>query len=197
MKKNSSITNTVPQGDFPIGTILPFAGTLNISEFESQGWLYCNGDNKSRTDYADLFNVLGTSYGAGDGQTTFDLPDFRGVFQRGVSGATNNDPDAATRKAAATGGNSGNKVGSTQNYATGKPITDLVTNITGSHTHSVSHIPKDNSSYAVAGNYQAIWNDGANTDEGGEHTHQVTGGGDSESRPINVCTYFLIKFQQV
>ena len=49
------------------------------------GWLLCNGSAVSRTDYAELFAVIGTNYGAGDGTTTFNLPDMRGMFPLGVS----------------------------------------------------------------------------------------------------------------
>ena len=41
-------------------------------------WLICQGQQISRTTYADLFNLIGTSFGAGNGSTTFNLPDFRG-----------------------------------------------------------------------------------------------------------------------
>lgn len=47
------------------------------------GWLECNGAAVSRTTYADLFAELGTENGAGDGSTTFNLPDLRGEFIRG------------------------------------------------------------------------------------------------------------------
>src|SRR5699024_9741731 len=47
------------------------------------GWLKCNGRAVSRTIYADLFAAIGTSFGNGDGSTTFNLPDFRGEFLRG------------------------------------------------------------------------------------------------------------------
>lgn len=46
------------------------------------GWLKANGATINRTAYSDLFNAIGTSYGAGDGSTTFALPDFRGEFLR-------------------------------------------------------------------------------------------------------------------
>ena len=48
------------------------------------GWLKCNGALLSRTTYAALFAVIGTTYGAGDGSTTFALPDLRGEFLRGL-----------------------------------------------------------------------------------------------------------------
>ncbi len=47
------------------------------------GWLECNGNAVSRTTYAALFSAIGTTYGAGDGSTTFHLPDLRGEFVRG------------------------------------------------------------------------------------------------------------------
>lgn len=47
------------------------------------GWLECNGAAVSRTTYADLFAEIGTDNGAGDGTTTFNLPDLRGEFIRG------------------------------------------------------------------------------------------------------------------
>lgn len=50
------------------------------------GYLLCDGSAISRTSYADLFTALGTLYGAGDGSTTFNLPDFRGCFLRGYDG---------------------------------------------------------------------------------------------------------------
>ena len=47
------------------------------------GWLKANGAAISRTTYSALFAAIGTTYGAGDGSTTFDLPDLRGEFPRG------------------------------------------------------------------------------------------------------------------
>jgi len=47
------------------------------------GFLECDGSAISRTTYADLFAVIGTTYGVGDGSTTFNIPDLRGEFVRG------------------------------------------------------------------------------------------------------------------
>lgn len=55
--------------DAPLGAIIPYGGTT-IPE----GWLECDGSAVSRTTYADLFAVLGTKFGPGDGSTTFNLP---------------------------------------------------------------------------------------------------------------------------
>lgn len=50
------------------------------------GWLECDGTAVSRTIYSALFNVIGVTWGAGDGSSTFNLPDFRDRFPAGVSG---------------------------------------------------------------------------------------------------------------
>ncbi len=49
------------------------------------GWLLCDGSAVSRTDYADLFNLIGTTYGAGDGSNTFNLPNLQGRVEVGKS----------------------------------------------------------------------------------------------------------------
>lgn len=54
-----------------------------VTETAPAGWLKANGALVSRTAYADLFSAIGTRFGAGDGSTTFKLPDFRGEFLRG------------------------------------------------------------------------------------------------------------------
>lgn len=59
---------------------MPFAGTV-----APQGCLLCDGSAVSRTTYADLFSVIGTIYGAGDGSTTFNIPDLSGKVVLGVS----------------------------------------------------------------------------------------------------------------
>jgi len=64
----------------PVGSVTMFAGSSAPT-----GWLICDGTAVSRTTYADLFAVIGTSYGTGDGSTTFNLPDMRG---KGVKGYT-------------------------------------------------------------------------------------------------------------
>jgi microcystin-dependent protein len=62
----------------PVGTILSFAAATAPS-----GYLVCDGSAVSRTSYSDLFNVLGTTWGVGDGSTTFNIPDLRGRSQIG------------------------------------------------------------------------------------------------------------------
>ncbi|HAX91245.1 MAG TPA: hypothetical protein DCY07_03430, partial [Rhodospirillaceae bacterium] len=80
------------------------------------GYLECRGQAVDRVAYADLFAVIGTTYGVGDGSTTFNLPDYRGEFLRGWAHGTTNDPDKATRTNSG-GGVTGDHVGTKQTSA--------------------------------------------------------------------------------
>lgn len=64
----------------PAGIVMPFAGSV-----APQGYLLCDGSAVSRTTYATLFAVVGTTYGAGDGSTTFNVPDISGRVVIGPS----------------------------------------------------------------------------------------------------------------
>lgn len=64
-----------------VGFVLPYYG-----ETAPPGTLACDGSEISREAYKELFQVLGTKAGAGDGSTTFNLPDLRGQFVRGTGG---------------------------------------------------------------------------------------------------------------
>ncbi|WP_375645333.1 phage tail protein [Bartonella sp. CL5QHWL] len=71
----------------PTGLIGPFA-----MERLPDGWLPCDGKAYPRLVYWDLFCVIGTTWGEGDGVTTFNVPDFRGLFLRGLDNERNLDP---------------------------------------------------------------------------------------------------------
>lgn len=70
----------------PIGSLMPYAGTTAPT-----GWIVCGGQAVSRTTYADLFAVLSTTYGAGDGSTTFNIPDLRGRVPAGLDNMNGTD----------------------------------------------------------------------------------------------------------
>jgi hypothetical protein len=97
----------------PSGAVSAWAGSSSAPT----GWLLCDGSAVNRTTYAALFAAIGTAHGTGDGATTFNLPDYRGRFLRMVDGSASVDPDKASRTAMATGGNTGNNVGSVQTDA--------------------------------------------------------------------------------
>ena len=73
------------QGKALNDTLLSFVGSVSAFAMSAAptGWLACSGQAVSRTTYADLFAKIGTTYGAGNGSTTFTLPDLRGEFVRG------------------------------------------------------------------------------------------------------------------
>lgn len=97
------------------GMIAPFAGPV---EKIPSGWLLCDGRAISRSEYLNLYTAIGTSWGEGDGSSTFNIPDLRGMFLRGVSGESGNDEDADKRGMLVNnGGNTGNNVGSYQGDA--------------------------------------------------------------------------------
>lgn len=87
-------TNANPSSDTPAGAIVPWVVATAPS-----GWLMCNGAAVSRTTYATLFSVIGTTYGAGDGSTTFNVPDLRGRVAVGQ-----NPNDATFTNLGANGG---------------------------------------------------------------------------------------------
>jgi len=158
----------------PPGSIVAYMGTSAPS-----GWLLCDGSLVSRTQYAALFSVIGTASGSGDGATTFNLPDLRGMFLRGVNGSQGNtniwDPDAGLRTNEFAGGNSGNAVGSMQ------------TDQFRGHTHSFTSTgyqgctPSSNpSDIAYPSNYSP---------------NGVTGpAGGNETRPKNVYVNYIVKY---
>jgi len=62
----------------------------NIQTTSSNKYLLCNGQTVSRSTYANLFAVIGTNFGSGDGSTTFTLPNYQGLFFRGMGSQTIN-----------------------------------------------------------------------------------------------------------
>lgn len=62
----------------------------SLKSSNHDNWFLCNGQAVSRTAYAKLFELIGTNFGSGDGSTTFNLPDYRGKFLRGLGGDSAN-----------------------------------------------------------------------------------------------------------
>ena len=67
----------------PVGSIVMFGGSAS----DPDGWLICDGRAVSRSTYAGLFGVISTTYGVGDGSTTFNIPDLRGRSPLGTNDA--------------------------------------------------------------------------------------------------------------
>jgi microcystin-dependent protein len=162
-----------------LGTIIAYAGpAAPPAEPDGEQWLLCDGTPISRQTYAGLYALIESTYGQGDDVSTFNLPDLRGQFMRGVDAGTTGpshvDPDAASRTAMAPGGATGNAVGSVQAGAV------------GSHAHAMTgttevHVWKPD-------DCTVSWP--PNDDDDSGWTDPT---GDSETRPINVALTFLIR----
>lgn len=107
----------------PVGAVTPFAGTT-----EPTGWLLCYGQAVSRTTYKALFDLIGTTYGSGDGSTTFNLPDLRG---RVVAGQDDMGGSSANRLTGLSGGVDGDVLAA----AGGAEAHTLTTAEMPAHTH--------------------------------------------------------------
>jgi len=73
-------TTIIAQTNIPVGMIWAYAGATAPSD----SWLLCRGQAVSRTTYSDLFDVISTTYGVGDGSTTFNVPDMAGKVPVGL-----------------------------------------------------------------------------------------------------------------
>lgn len=89
----------------PSGSVTAYAGSSAPS-----GWLLCYGQAVSRSTYSDLFSAIGTTYGVGDGATTFNLPDARG---RAIAGQDDMGGTSADRLTGLSGGVDGDVLGGT------------------------------------------------------------------------------------
>jgi microcystin-dependent protein len=114
----------------PTGSLLDFAGSTAPT-----GWLLCDGSAVSRTTYSALFGVISTTYGTGDGSTTFNLPDARGRTAIG----TGQGAGLANRVLAATGGEEAHVLSVGELAAHAHTASQATTTATqGTHTHTDS-----------------------------------------------------------
>lgn len=173
----------------PAGSMVDFAGTSAPA-----GWLMCDGRSLPTASYPDLFAALSYSYG-GSG-ANFNLPDFRGRFAR------YNDNMGTSQGAA--GRDAGRVHGSTQAQATERPTTSF--SLTGSAAGANAgpfrfRTPSGFSASADDSNYMVLSSStpsGLMSPSQTAHTHTVSGsvdgGGDAETRPINISCNRIIKY---
>src|SRR5262245_41827914 len=187
----------------PPGTIIAFGGTTIPA-----GWSLCDGSEVGRATHATLFAAIGINFGGGDGISTFNLPDLRGRFMRGVDGGIGHDPDAANRTPSNSGGPGGDVVGSLQRDATAAPVNPFTTENTGNHTHTNGAFDRllSYSGLNTATNTDNIDGNGSEPNIAfsqpmvttGAHAHRIGSafgsGGDKETRPKNVTVNFIIKY---
>ncbi|QRO35247.1 tail fiber protein [Chromobacterium violaceum] len=136
---------------------------------EPAGWLRANGAPVSRSTYPALFAAIGTIYGAGDGSTTFNLPDLRGEFVRGWDDGRLVD--------------------------TGRTLGSNQSDIVGPHDHTIKRQP-DGGTLAIPGSNGTSWSY-AGSVASANQVPLVTGantGIGAETRPRNVALLACIKF---
>lgn len=169
----------VPAGMGP----LPWSGTAAPT-----GWLLCDGTAVSRTTYSDLFSVVGTTYGVGDGSTTFNVPDLRGRFPLG-----RNTSGLAINRVNRTQAQNLGQVSGQENYALQtnegpNHIHPVIINNGGLHTHGNAITSIDGEHTHPFTSSARVWQapGGSGTDAGGEavvplsilpegdHNHTVT-----------------------
>jgi microcystin-dependent protein len=114
----------------PVGALIPYAGTTSP---DTNLYLLCDGAAVSRTTYATLFAVIGTSFGVGDGSTTFNVPDLRGRIPMGLD---NLGGTPANRVTDANADALGGTVGAQDHTLTEAELPSHSHSQT-SHTHSV------------------------------------------------------------
>lgn len=172
-----------PAALVPPGAIIPYGGSSAPA-----GYLLCDGTSYLQATYSALYSAIGNAYGEPDG-THFNVPDLRGQFLRGVTGASSNDPNASSRGAMAPSGNTGNNVGSIQPGAT------AVNGLSGTNTGGESLFPEVvNSSFTTGGSGGKYYLNGTNISTALSPQPTITLSGDSETRPINAYVNYLIKY---
>lgn len=170
----------------PIGSVLPFGGGT-----APDGYLICDGSAVDRTEYAALFDVVGTNFGPGNGVDTFNLPDMRGRV--------------AVGKAASGTFNTINNSGGAETHA-------LTVNEIPSHSHTGSTSTNGNHTHQYTRTTQRLtkiqnpadntegvgdYYNPANTSTDGNHNHSFTtnpsGGGQAHNnlQPYRVLNYMI------
>lgn len=154
-----TVSSSNTQSLVPAGAVMPFA--MNSAP---AGWLAADGAAVSRSTYATLFAAISTTHGVGDGSTTFNLPDLRGIFVRGsdsqtISGTAYSGTFAAKQQDAIQ-----------------------------QHTHSSSATSSVSQQLLAAGGNGAATS-GSVT--GGMATGRSSG---TETRPANIALLYCIKF---
>jgi microcystin-dependent protein len=157
----------------PTGTVLPFAGSAAPT-----GWLLCFGQAVSRTTFASLFTAISTTYGTGDGSTTFGIPDLRG---RIAGGKDDMGGSAASRLTSGGSGVNGASLGATGGAQT--------------HTLTTAQIPSHAHSYVGGANGAGTGTVGAAGQSANGYTMNTLNAGSDQAhnntQPTIVLNYII------
>jgi microcystin-dependent protein len=198
LKGLDSRLKTNPFLSAPVGSVFAFAGTKL-----PEGFLWCNGEPQRRDKYSELYDVIKETHGRGNGFETFNVPDYRGRFLRGVDDAsTRRDAEAEIRTPMQEGGNLGRHVGSVQADA-------FREHDHGGMTITPKNVPASSLMNWVKLTYDKHFNSFQKGDENsphhmgmrayqwerdGEHQHGIKLEGGAETRPKNAYVNFIIKY---
>ena len=171
----------------PVGTILAHAANTPPS-----GFLECNGSNISRSTYATLFSTIATTFGVGDGSSTFALPDLRGQFIRGWSNT--GSTDASRVFGSSQTDQNKNHTHTTDSHNLTGSVSVLSATLAQNPGTATGVFSKGTTQAAIgapsggSGSASALGFSGA-------HTHSVSSsGGGTEVRPTNIALMYIIKF---
>src|SRR5688500_11403990 len=140
---------------FPIGAVIAFPGSSTVDPPSSNYSALCDGTAKNiNGPYARLYAVIGFANGGSSDNGTLNLPYYRGYFLRGTSYDSGMDPNASSRTKLSPGGNTGNAVGSLQDYDTCAPTMGIT------FTMEIPHLPSAHTENArtSSGTDIAHWN---------------------------------------
>jgi len=175
----------------PVGTIVPYGGTS-----APEGWFLCDGSVKSRTTYAELFSIIETSYGTGNGTSTFNLPNLKGRIPVGY-----NSSDTDFNTLGETGGEKAHTLSIAE-----MPTHSHTISSNGNHNHRMyfdsggggdeyhgSKITVNGTDCGSSGGCPANGSD--YTEPSGSHTHTIYNSGDNGShnniQPYQVVNYII------
>lgn len=168
----------------PTGAMMPFPQSSANVPF---GWLLCDGSAVSRTTFADLFDRLGTTWGAGDGSTTFNLPDMRDRLPMGVSGT----------KAIGSSGGSETVTLITSNMPAHVHDMGSHTHTTPAHSHTVPGTSAPGGGPVVALTTNQSDSQPVNTDTSGSGTSGSTSPGNTSSTGSGSAVTILPQYRAV
>mgnify|MGYP003119983873 CR=1 FL=1 len=214
---SSNVTLTLPPNDGNAGEFLQTDGSGNLSFSIVQGvpsgsvfcmavatvpsgYLECNGAAISRVTYSALFAIIGTAYGAGNGSSTFNIPDLRGEFIRGFDNGKGTDSGRSIASSQSGSNASHNHSISLSGTTSTKSLTGGIRKISegfranGSASGVFTKTNDGNSSITGASSNSPV--SGVNIDASHNHTFSASGTSGSqgsEARPRNIAMMYIIK----
>lgn len=190
------VTGLITTSGVPAGTIAPYAGPIThhpgaessaTSGAPPRGWLWCAGQAVSRADYPALFAAIGTTYGSGNGTTTFNVPDFRGRTLVGLDnmGGTDAGRLSSANALGTTGGAETHTLATTNlpshDHSLGSHSHSWSGSVSGSvtgggtHSHTTNATRNDGTAAATAGGDVFVSLGGASVSGDGSHSHGFSG----------------------